>query len=267
MNDFGLRFVLLFLASVALVSAGSLAATADDVAVFVKTHCIDCHGPDAQEGGLRLDTLSLDPARIAESANALRAIVRVHDRVRDGEMPPKDVTQPSIGERQKFLAALAPVIVDAERQAAGGTQRTAIRRMNRVEYEQTLRDLLGLPLLRVKDLLPEDGQQFGFDKVSGALDISHIQMTKYLQTADVALRQAVVSQTTAPETKTWREPAARQGTLAGRSPCTVPCRSGDTNWLRDSRRTSLAIRKATMATRTAQQHSQAKRIRSQCSPA
>ena len=226
MNRFGLRSVFLFLASVALVSAGSLAATADDVAVFVRTHCIDCHGPDAQEGGLRLDTFSLDPARIAESANALRAIVRVHDRVRDGEMPPKDVTQPSIGERQKFLAALAPVIVDAERQAAGGTQRTAIRRMNRVEYEQTLRDLLGLPLLRVKDLLPEDGQQFGFDKVSGALDISHIQMTKYLQTADVALRQAVVSQTTAPETKTWREPAARQGTARGAIAvhCAVPLR-------------------------------------------
>lgn len=84
--------------------------------------------------------------------------------------------------------------------------------MNRVEYENALRDLLALPLLRVKEMLPEDGQKFGFDKVAGALDISHIQMTKYLAAADVALRAAVVTEVKAPETKTWREAAAKQGT-------------------------------------------------------
>jgi hypothetical protein len=73
-------------------------------------------------------------------------------------------------------------------------------------------------------MLPEDGQQFGFDKVAGALDISHIQMAKYLQAADAALREAIVSEAKAPEAKIWREPAARQDTARGAIAvhCAVP---------------------------------------------
>ena len=59
---------------------------------------------------------------------------------------------------------------------------------------------------------------------AGALDISHIQMTKYLQAADAALREAIVSEPKAPETKIWREPAARQDTARGAIAvhCAVP---------------------------------------------
>jgi len=123
------------------------------------------------------------------------------------------------------LGELRTNVIAIEKKIAGESGgRTSLRRMNRVEYENTLRDLLALPLLRVKDLLPEDGQQFGFDKVAGALDISHIQMTKYLQAADFALRQAVVKAGNRPETKTWREPAAQQDSARGAIAvhCAVP---------------------------------------------
>lgn len=224
MNWFGLRLVRLFLVSLALCSASSLMAQADEITKFLKAYCVDCHNETTREGGLRLDSLSLDPAKIGASADALRVMVRVHDRVRDGEMPPKSVAAPPVKDRQLFLQDVARVIVAAETRTAAGNGRSTIRRMNRVEYESALRDLLGLPLLRVKELLPEDGQQFGFDKVAGALDISHIQMTKYLQTADTALRQAIVRETKAPETKTWREPAAQQDTARGAIAihCAVP---------------------------------------------
>ncbi len=224
MTHFGLRSDLLFFLFVVSAFVGSSMARADEITGFLKAHCFDCHNATTQEAGLRLEGVSLDPATIAESADALRAMIRVHDRVRDGEMPPKSVESPSMAARQTFLKEVAQRIVAAEAKVADGKGRSTIRRMNRVEYEQTLRDLLGLPLLRVKELLPEDGQQFGFDKVSGALDISHIQMTKYLQTAESALRQAIVSESKAPEAMTWREPAAQQDTARGAIAvhCAVP---------------------------------------------
>jgi len=176
---------------------------------FLDRNCAECHDADVQKGNLRVDQLSLaNPDR-----DQLNRLVLLFDRVQTGEMPPKKADQPPPEERATFLGELRTHLIDVERKVAGDAGgRSTVRRMNRVEYESTLRDLLGLPLLRVKNLLPEDGQQFGFDKVAGALDISHIQMSKYLQAADTALRQAIVSAPKAPEPKIWREPAAQQGT-------------------------------------------------------
>ncbi len=201
-----------------LLGAASVHA-AQPTKAFLTRFCAECHDADVQKGGLRVDTLAFPPT----GADGLNLLIRLHDRVQAGEMPPKKAAQPTAAERQAFLRALGREVSAAEGAAAAGG-RTLVRRMNRVEYEHALRDLLALPLLRVKELLPEDGQQFGFDKVAGALDISHIQMTKYLQAADVALRQAVVKAAARPETKVWREPAARQYSAHGAvlQKCGVP---------------------------------------------
>ena len=186
---------------------------------FFTKHCLECHDAETKKGSLDLTALQPD---FADAENFARWL-KVHDRVQAGEMPPKKAAQPTAAERQAFLRALGEEVKAAESVASAGG-RTLVRRMNRVEYEHALRDLLALPLLRVKELLPEDGQQFGFDKVAGALDISHIQMTKYLQAADVALRQAVVKAAARPEMKVWREPAARQYSAHGAvlQKCGVP---------------------------------------------
>jgi mono/diheme cytochrome c family protein len=188
---------------------------------FLDRNCAECHDADVQKGNLRVDQLSLaNPDR-----DHINRLVLLFDRVQAGEMPPKKADQPTPEERNTFLAELRTNLIDAETKAAGDARgRSTVRRMNRVEYESTLRDLLGLPLLRVKDLLPEDGQQFGFDKVAGALDLSHIHMSKYFQAADVALRQAIVPGPKAPESKIWREPAANQGSVRGAIAihCAVP---------------------------------------------
>jgi mono/diheme cytochrome c family protein len=192
-----------------------VAAESGRVATFLSNTCIECHGPDVQEAGLRLDTLPFDPVKAAASADALRILVRVHDRVRDGEMPPPDASQPSEADRRQFIAAIEPVITAAESQAAAGTGRTTIRRMSRIEYENTLRDFFALPTLAVKELLPEDGRKHGFDKVAGALDISYVQMQKYLEAATAALAQAVVRDAKPPERKVWHGKAIDQGTVRG----------------------------------------------------
>ena len=179
---------------------------------FFEKHCTDCHDADERKGGLDLTALKKDFTK----AESFALWVKVHDAIASGEMPPKKKARPAAAESAAFLGSLGKELTDAEGRASkAGGGRTTVRRMNRTEYEHALRDVLALPLLRVKELLPEDGQQFGFDKVAGALDISHVQMTKYLQTADTALRQAVVKTLVRPDLVKWREPAAEQDTMRG----------------------------------------------------
>ncbi len=201
-----LRFCLSYLALIALpLAAAEFTPAARD---FLEQHCADCHDADSKKGGLNLEKISLEHPGPEQA----QLLVHIFDRVLSGEMPPKKKEQPAQPVRVAFLKELGDSLVATEAESASHSGRTSVRRMNRTEYENTLRDLLGLPLLRVKDSLPEDGQQFGFDKVAGALDISHIQMTKYLQAAERALTKALVETGKQPETKTWREPAARQDT-------------------------------------------------------
>ena len=202
-------------ATLLILALGSMcAARADDKAArdFIEQHCADCHDASEKKGDLDLTALKVD----FTNADNFAKWVKVLDRTASGEMPPKKKARPPVAESAAFLGSLTKELTDAEGRASkAGGGRTAVRRMNRTEYEHVLRDLLALPLLRVKELLPEDGQQFGFDKVAGALDISHVQMTKYLQAADAALRQAVVKAAARPELVKWHEPAAEQDSMRG----------------------------------------------------
>jgi hypothetical protein len=67
------------------------------------------------------------------------------------------------------------------------------RRLNRYEYENALRDLLNVPWAQVKDRLPLDGERFGFNKSAEALDVSFVQMDRYLSASDYAMRQAMAA--------------------------------------------------------------------------
>ena len=117
--------------------------------------------------------------------------VKVFDRVRKGEMPPKKKRQPDASEKSQFLGGLGKPLLefDMERQMIQG--RGMLRRLNRTEYEYTLRDLFGIPYLRVKDLLPADSQGHGFDTVAESLELSYVQITRYLEAAHYALDEAI----------------------------------------------------------------------------
>ena len=196
----------------ALVSAALLAApisASDAHKAFVETYCLGCHDAASKKGGLDLTALPADPADKA----GFDRWVTVHDRVAAGEMPPKARTQPEPAERSAFTKELAGVLVKADADRAAAAGRATWRRLNRAEYEYTLRDLLGLPWLRVKDMLPEDGTAHGFNKAGEALDISHIQMARYFQAAEHALR-AAADQAGRPAPKTVRHYARDQRGLA-----------------------------------------------------
>jgi len=162
---------------------------------FLEKHCIDCHDKDEAKGDLRLDSLPTD----FRDPKTVEVWTHVHERLRDGEMPPKKKPQPDAAQSQAVQRWLAQQI------RANATRSTVIRRLNRIEYENTVRDLLNLPWLDVKVLLPPDAESHGFDTVAEALDISYVQMARYLETAEVALELAVATTPEVPESKTSRD--------------------------------------------------------------
>src|SRR5580704_7481814 len=127
-------------------------------------------------------------------------------------MPPKkkDKPRPDEAAQKAFLVDLATPMIAADKAHETAEGRATWRRLNRYEYENTLRDLLHAPWLQIKDKLPEDGESHRFNKIGDALDVSHVQMARYLTAADYALHQVMASQVSKPEVKTMRLYARQQ---------------------------------------------------------
>ena len=122
-----------------LFSAGSHAADfTTPLRSFIGSHCAECHDADAKKGGLNFDALSTELDDAAIEARWTLA----HDRVQRGEMPPKKKAPPTARDRDDFLRSLGDALSahDAAQRAKIG--RVLLRRLNRVEYESTLHDLL-----------------------------------------------------------------------------------------------------------------------------
>lgn len=183
----------------ALLSCFSLlAATAvsADVKPFLAKHCVSCHGTDAQKGDLRLDTLSTDFTR-PEVREQWQAVL---DRVTAGEMPPSRKPRPEAGEIAALEKWVSGEILTVERAKQKAEGRVVLRRLNRTEYENTIRDLLGVHV-DVKELLPEDALSHGFDNIGEALNLSAVHLQRYLDAAELALDTAV-ARGDKPESKT-----------------------------------------------------------------
>ena len=175
---------------------------------FLDKNCVACHTGAKAPAGLDLTKLSFDLTDV----HTYDRWVRVHDAVRDGAMPPASkLTAP---QRDGFLASIADPIIAHERRKVTTQGRSVLRRLNRYEYENTLRDLLGAPWLQLRDSLPEDGIVQRFNKVGQALDISHVQMARYMETAGDAIRQVLKAQ--AEPRKTQRFYARDQKRLQNR---------------------------------------------------
>ena len=192
---------------------------------FFKKHCTECHDADSKKGSL--DLTSLPPA--TSSAENFARWVKIHDRIESGEMPPKKKARPAPAEVLAVTRALAATLVAAERTRLASEPRTGVRRLTRAEYESTVRDLFAMPGIRLQDLLPTDGSAHGFDKNSDALDISHVNLAKYVEAADAVLNVAVATQPTAPKAETVRLSLA--GTYAG----DLMLMGGDAVLLRDKK--------------------------------
>lgn len=177
---------------------------------FLRQNCLSCHKGKGASGGLDLTT-----AFRPQDTTNFNLWVKVHDRVSAGEMPPRGAPQPTAAARQNFLVALRQPLTAVQEARVRREGRATWRRMNRYEYENTLRDLLDAPWLQIKEMLPEDGLSARFNKVGDALDVSHVQMSRYLSAANYAMREAMAKQALRPETTTRRYYAREQRSFAG----------------------------------------------------
>ncbi len=177
----------------AAVAETAVAADAKPRKSF-KTYCIDCHDDATATAGLSLESLAPDYDN--------SAWIRIHDRIKSGEMPPADSPQPTPKEREAAVASLAKNLTAAAaaRQKAEG--RVVLRRMNRREYEHTLHDLLGIaePLAA---MLPEDTVVHGFDTTSSGLETSANHLLRYQAAAERALAAALPAGPVASTVTRW----------------------------------------------------------------
>ncbi len=186
-------------------------AAPQGTAAFIEQHCAGCHDDVEKKGDLDLTALKFDP----NDPKNLAKWITVFDRVADGEMPPKKKKRPEPSELEKFSATLAKSLTAAEQARTAVEGRATQRRLNRYEYENALRDLLHAPWLQIRDSLPEDGEAHRFNKVGDALDMSHVQLNRYLAAADYALRQTMAKQVEAPQPKVTRYYARDQRSFTG----------------------------------------------------
>ncbi|MBC8355905.1 MAG: DUF1592 domain-containing protein [Planctomycetes bacterium] len=150
----------------------------DSVKTLIQSHCSDCHQGEDAEAGLDLDSLSNDLA----DKEVTRRWTLIHDRIARGEMPPSDSEQLPVKVKADVLADIAGAISRAD----NSRRDVVLRRLNRVEYENTVRDLFDV-YVRVKELLPEDTPSAGFDNVGEGLAVSPEAMHAYLRAADATL--------------------------------------------------------------------------------
>ena len=145
---------------------------------FVTKNCHECHSGSNPEVGFSVESLS---GSLADD-DAIRFWTQIHDRVARGEMPPKGADQPSAAERSTFVKAASQALIKADAQ----TREVVLRRLNRVEYENTVNDLFGIDA-RLQAILPEDASADGFDNNGDALAVSTELMQAYLEAAEAAL--------------------------------------------------------------------------------
>jgi hypothetical protein len=193
-------FIVFACAMVGAVSAGGDADGFDlHVRPFLVSHCLPCHAGDKPKGKLRLDVLSSDFGDAAARAHWADVI----ERVEVGEMPPKGRPRPGEEEVRALLDRLSPRVHAAEESARSKEGRVVLRRLNRVEYENTVRDLLGINI-KIKEQLPQDGSADGFDNAGAANHTSSFLMEKYLEAAEKALSMAIADRPKPPPSSKHR---------------------------------------------------------------
>ncbi len=163
-----------------------------------KEHCISCHGPEKQKGKFRVDDLPFSITNV-ETAEKWQKVL---NSLNSGEMPPEDEKQPEGPVKADFLDDLANVMVAARRSLGDQNGVITMRRLNRREYRNTLRELLGVEI-DVSEL-PPDTSSGGFDTVGANLFMSGNQFEQYQSLGREALTESFERQAAAAVEKSKR---------------------------------------------------------------
>lgn len=157
---------------------------------LLQRYCLDCHSGDEPEAQLGLDRYPTD-----ESVTAARDVwQKVIQMVKTREMPPQDMEQPSEAERMSLNRWIQQQLDNLDcSQAKPG--RVTLRRLNRVEYNNTIRDLVGVSF-RPADDFPSDDVGEGFDNIGDVLSMPPLLVEKYVEAAEKIVTEAFSKQET-----------------------------------------------------------------------
>ena len=188
-------------AVLAIVAAGSVAAASPAMSAvqqnqLLEHYCRSCHNYQDYAGGVEFE--AYDPARAHEDAALTERMLR---KVRAGMMPPAGKPRPNEAQLQAFAGALE---AEVDAHATPDLAMPALHRLNRVEYHDAVRDLLGLDT-DVTQWLPADDVSRGFDNQAGTLTFSPALLDAYL-TAAARISRAALGTATAPVQATYRVP-------------------------------------------------------------
>ena len=189
-----------YLAGLLLVATTLVAQAPGSPAVelhdILDQYCFDCHNKSTRSGGLALDTL--DTARLAQRAETWEKVVR---KLRAGMMPPKGYPRPEPAAYEAFIESLE---TELDRSVPRKLPAPGLHRLNRAEYTNVIRDLLGLDVDATK-FLPSDDSTHGFDNQAGTLTGSPALIEAYRSAAGKIARMAIGDETT-PSQSVYRVP-------------------------------------------------------------
>ena len=158
------------------------------IAPFLKDYCHDCHGPDEDSGGLRFDKYSSTD----DITSNRKSWAKTLQYLELGAMPPPDHdSQPDAKQRQTVVNYLDKILFDIDCTLARDPGPVTIRRLNRAEYDNTIRDLLGVDF-HPANSFPSDDVGEGFDNIGDVLSVSPLLIEKYLDAAEQVADKAIV---------------------------------------------------------------------------
>jgi mono/diheme cytochrome c family protein len=171
------------LAAIAVFAVG-LPAASRDVFDFVQKSCAGCHNPKLRSGDIDLASLTT-PATFDDNREIWEKAV---EKIRTGQMPPPGTPRPA--EAPAVAKWLEGEFARLDRAIKPDPGRVTARRLNRAEYDNTIRDLLGIDI-KPADNFPADSAAFGFDNIGDALGLSPSLLENYIDSAERVVRTAL----------------------------------------------------------------------------
>ncbi len=161
-----------------------------NIAPFLKKYCGDCHSGDKAEAGVAVDRLTEKKVKTTDRNLWKKIAVQLEGAI----MPPQDSEQPKKEEREAVASWIRNVALPVEcgRTVAPYPGRVTLRRLNRAEYNNTIRDLVGIDF-HPADQFPSDDVGYGFDNIGDVLSLPPVLFERYMDAADEIARRAIMS--------------------------------------------------------------------------
>ncbi len=158
-----------------------------DLKPLLSEFCIKCHGDEKQKADLNLQ-LYLDSPDFLKKREMW---INVMEMIQEGEMPPEKQPQPEESQKNRLLEFIGFELAKFDCDQEQDPGRVTVRRLNRNEYNNTIRDLLGLDFKPAADF-PNDEVGYGFDNIGDVLSLPPLLMEKYLDAAEKIADEAIV---------------------------------------------------------------------------